>query len=49
LIEKALATAAGEGIGDPRHLEQLIVRAVESWAFKTYRRNPMIIPVVVEA
>ncbi|MDQ3113998.1 MAG: ribonuclease J, partial [Actinomycetota bacterium] len=49
VIEKALATAANEGIGDPRQLEQLIVRAVEGWAFKTYRRNPMIIPVVVEA
>ncbi|MEJ7726834.1 MAG: ribonuclease J [Actinomycetes bacterium] len=49
VIEKVLATAANEGIGDPRQLEQLIVRAVEGWAFKTYRRNPMIIPVVVEA
>jgi ribonuclease J len=49
LIEKALAKAAAEGIGEPRQLEQLIVRAVEGWAFKTYRRNPMIIPVVIEA
>jgi ribonuclease J len=49
VIEKALATAAQEGIGDAKQLEQLISRAVEKWAFKTYRRNPMIIPVVIEA
>ena len=49
VIEEVLATAAREGIGEPRQLEQLIVRAVEGWAFKTYRRNPMIIPVVIEA
>jgi len=49
VIEKVLATAAREGVGAPHQLEQLIVRAVEGWAFKTYRRNPMIIPVVIEA
>jgi ribonuclease J len=48
-IEKTLATAAREGIGDAHQLEQLITRAVSSWAFKTYRRNPMIIPVVIDA
>jgi ribonuclease J len=48
-IEKALAQAAAEGIGSPVQLEQLITRTVSTWAFKTYRRNPMIIPVVVDA
>ncbi|MFP5335722.1 MAG: ribonuclease J [Actinomycetes bacterium] len=49
LIEKALAGAAAEGIGEAHQLEQLIVRTVSRWAYKTHRRNPLIIPVVVDA
>ncbi|MGY1641901.1 ribonuclease J [Geodermatophilus sp. SYSU D00703] len=49
VIEKALAKAAEEGIGGSLQLEQLIARAVGSWADKTYRRRPMIIPIVVDA
>jgi ribonuclease J len=49
LIEKALARAAEEGIGGPIQLEQLIARAVGNWANRTYRRSPMIIPVVIDA
>ncbi len=48
-IEKALANAAQEGIGSSHQLEQIIMRTVSNWAFKTYRRNPMIIPIVVDA
>ncbi len=48
-IEKALANAAQEGIGSSHQLEQIITRTVSTWAFKTYRRNPMIIPIVVDA
>ena len=48
-IEQALTTAAKEGIGDPRQLEQLISRAVGQWAHRTYRRSPMIIPIVIDA
>jgi ribonuclease J len=48
-IEKALASAAKEGVGDRHHLEQLISREVERWAQRTYRRSPLIIPVVVDA
>jgi ribonuclease J len=48
-IEKALANAAQEGIGNSHQLEQIITRTVSTWAFKTYRRNPMIIPIVVDA
>ena len=48
-IEKALANAAQEGIGSSHQLEQIIMRTVSTWAFKTYRRNPMIIPIVVDA
>jgi ribonuclease J len=48
-IEKALLTAAEEGIGSSHQLEQLIARTVSTWAYRTYRRNPMIIPIVVDA
>ena len=49
LIEKALATAAMEGIGEPRQLEQLIRRTVSRWAYKTYRRNPIVVPIIIDA
>jgi ribonuclease J len=49
LIEKALARAAEEGVGGAIQLEQLISRAVSNWAHRTYRRTPMIIPVVIDA
>jgi ribonuclease J len=48
LIEDALATAASEGIGDPHQLQQLVRRVVGRWVSDTYRRRPMIIPLVVE-
>ncbi|MGE9808830.1 MULTISPECIES: ribonuclease J [unclassified Janibacter] len=49
LIEKALATAAKEGIGDPWQLEQVIGREVGRWAHRTFRRSPLIIPIVIDA
>jgi ribonuclease J len=49
LIEKALAKAAEEGVDGAIQLEQLIARAVGTWAHRTYRRSPMIIPVVIDA
>ena len=49
LIEKALAKAASEGIGEPHQLEQLIHRAVSRWARDTYRRSPIILPIVIDA
>src|SRR3954465_4979029 len=49
LIEQALARAAEEGVGTALQLEQLISRAVGTWAHRTYRRSPMVIPVVVDA
>jgi ribonuclease J len=47
-IEQALAKAAEEGVGDRRQLEDLIARAVAQWAWRTHRRNPIVLPVVVE-
>ena len=49
LIEKVLAKAAEEGIGEARQLEQLIHRAVSRWARDTYRRSPIILPIVIDA
>jgi ribonuclease J len=49
LIEQALDRAAQEGVGTALQLEQLIARAVGTWAHKAYRRSPMVIPVVVDA
>jgi ribonuclease J len=49
LIEQALARAAEEGVGSAIQLEQLISRAVGTWAHRSHRRSPMIIPVVVDA
>jgi ribonuclease J len=48
LIEDALDKAAAEGIGDSRQLQQLVRRTVGRWVSDTYRRRPMIIPLVVE-
>jgi ribonuclease J len=49
VIEKTLATAAREGVGDAHQLEQLVARAVANWAFRTHRRRPLIIPVIIDA
>jgi ribonuclease J len=48
LIEDVLAGAAREGVSDVHQLQQLVRRAVGKWVSDTYRRRPMIIPVVVE-
>ncbi|MFK5688148.1 ribonuclease J [Ornithinimicrobium sp. LYQ92] len=48
-IEKVLSGAAKDGIGDPAELEQRIGKAVSQWAARKHRRNPLVIPVVIEA
>ena len=48
LIEAALDQARAEGIGDVRQLQQMVRRTVGKWVSDTYRRRPMIIPLVVE-
>jgi ribonuclease J len=47
-IEKALEAAAKEGVGDRRQLEELIARAIAQWAWRTHRRNPIVLPAVIE-
>ncbi|MEU4180903.1 hypothetical protein [Streptomyces sp. NPDC026589] len=44
LIEMTLAAAAQEGIGELHQVEQRIAHAVASWAFRSHRREPPIIP-----
>jgi ribonuclease J len=46
-IEKALATAAREGVRDTYAMQQVIRRTVGGWVAKAHRRKPMIIPIVV--
>jgi len=48
LIEEALAQAAADGVGDAYQLQQLVRRTVGKWVSDTFRRRPMILPVVVE-
>jgi ribonuclease J len=47
-IEEALARAAADGISDAYQLRQLARRVIGKWVSDSYRRRPMIIPVVVE-
>ncbi|CAB4731695.1 unannotated protein [freshwater metagenome] len=49
VIAATLAAAAKEGIGDVHQLEQRIARDVGRWASRSFRRSPLIIPVVVDA
>jgi ribonuclease J len=48
LIEASLQQAAKEGISERHELQQRIRRVVGKWVSDTYRRRPMIIPVVIE-
>ena len=47
-IEEALVRAASDGINDAHQLGQLVRRTVGRWVNESYRRRPMIIPVVIE-
>ena len=49
VIEKTLARAAAEGIGDARQLEQMMGRDVGRWAQRAFRRTPLIIPIIIDA
>ena len=47
-IDEALAKSAQDGIADTHQLQQLVRRTVGKWVSDSYRRRPMILPVVVE-
>jgi ribonuclease J len=48
-IAKALAEAAANGTRDSHALSQVVRRTVGQWVNKSYRRRPMIVPLVIEA
>lgn len=47
-LEEALGQAAADGVGDVHQLRQLVRRTTGRWVNETFRRRPMIIPVVVD-
>ncbi|MDI2132493.1 ribonuclease J [Yinghuangia seranimata] len=47
-IEDVLQKAAADGVADPYQLQQQVRRVVGKWVSDTFRRRPMILPVVVE-
>ncbi len=48
LLEAELDRAAAEGVADPHQIGQACRRLLGRWVSDTYRRRPMIIPVVLE-
>jgi ribonuclease J len=48
-VADALAASAADGVADTYQLQQVVRRVVGRWVNESYRRRPMIIPVVVEA
>ena len=48
LLEAELDRAAADGVSDPHQLGQALRRVLGRWVSDTYRRRPMIIPVVLE-
>ncbi len=48
-IEQALTEAVNKGSTDTQALQQVVRRVVGRWVNESYRRRPMIIPLVVEA
>ncbi|ONK10805.1 ribonuclease J [Streptomyces sp. MP131-18] len=47
-IDEVLARSAQDGVVEPHQLQQLVRRTVGKWVSDTYRRRPMIMPVVVD-
>ncbi len=48
-IAAALAEAAQNGVRDTHSLAQIVRRTVGRWVSSSYRRRPMVVPVVIEA
>ncbi|NUS73618.1 MAG: ribonuclease J [Corynebacteriales bacterium] len=46
-LRDAVTTATADGVSDSRQLEQVMRRALGRWVSATYRRRPMIVPVVL--
>ncbi len=48
LISEALAASAREGVTEAHQVAQAVRRVAGRWVSDTYRRRPMIVPVVIE-
>ena len=48
-VSAALAEAAQNGTRDTHALQQVVRRVVGRWVSASFRRRPMIVPVVIEA
>ncbi|PZO61876.1 MAG: RNase J family beta-CASP ribonuclease [Pseudoxanthomonas suwonensis] len=48
-VEKALARAKDEKISDPAAVEEVIIEAVSSYLRRSYRREPAVMAVVIDA
>ncbi len=49
MIAAALADAARNGVRDSHALSQVVRRTIGRWVNTSYRRRPMIVPLVIEA
>ncbi|MCK0177586.1 MULTISPECIES: ribonuclease J [Mycobacteriaceae] len=47
-VEAELEALAGDSVSDPARIAQAVRRAVGKWVGETYRRQPMIVPTVIE-
>jgi len=47
-VEAELGNLASQNITDPSRIAQVVRRAVGKWGGETYRRQPMIVPTVIE-
>ncbi len=47
-VEEELEFLAAEQITDPSRIAQAVRRTVGKWVGETYRRQPMIVPTVIE-
>jgi ribonuclease J len=47
-VQESLEAAGREGVAEPQALQRMVRRTVGRWVSDSYRRRPMIIPVIVE-
>ena len=47
-VEAELESLAAENVTDPARIAQAVRRTVGKWVGETYRRQPMIVPTVIE-
>jgi ribonuclease J len=47
-VEAELESLVAENVSDPVRIAQAVRRTVGKWVGETYRRQPMIVPTVIE-